>query len=294
MKLYYLSPRKNIAFEEEIEKKYKKLNKNNIFHISKIEKLPTLNICDVLIVDDDINLETTLSFFYMNAKIYIRFNYSNIFTNYQNNLYLQEKRFVLIKSKRQIRFNQKIKRVFDIVISSFFILLFSPLFLITAVLVKVTSKGTIIYKQERIGLNCKKFDIYKFRSMIMNSEGNTPKLVKENDPRLTFVGSFIRKYKIDELPQLINILRGDMSIVGPRPERNYFVQKYNKTVPYYSYRFIVKPGLISLSHIHGSYFTDVSIRILYDLEYIIHYNFIKDLKLIFKTVPVVLNMKGRL
>lgn len=182
--------------------------------------------------------------------------------------------------------NSFCKRLFDIVVSLVVLILFSPILLITAIGVKLTSPGPIIYKQERIGKNKKPFQMYKFRSMKVG-DGNTDMTTwgTKNDDRRTKFGAFIRKCSIDELPQLVNVLKGDMSLVGPRPERPFFVEKFKKEIPLYMLKHLVRPGITGWAQVNG-WRGDTSIeeRIKCDLYYIENWTFLLDIKILFMTV----------
>lgn len=181
--------------------------------------------------------------------------------------------------------NALLKRFFDILLSAVGIIILSPLLLVTAILVKVTSPGPIIYKQIRVGLNRREFEIYKFRSMRNDipEVGNTV-WTTEDDPRKTKFGSFIRKTSIDELPQLFNVLKGDMSLVGPRPERPYYVNKFKDEIPKYMIKHHVRPGLTGWAQVNGwRGDTDLAPRIECDIEYIEHWTFWFDVKIFFMT-----------
>lgn len=182
-------------------------------------------------------------------------------------------------------FNMVCKRAMDIVGSIFAIIIFSPVMLVTAVLVKATSKGPLIYKQERVGLHNQTFQMYKFRSMEVQSAKSEKKAwTVRNDPRVTTVGRIIRRTSIDELPQLFNILKGDMSLVGPRPERPFFVEKFREEIPRYMVKHQVRPGLTGWAQVNG-YRGDTSIkkRIEYDLYYIENWTLGLDIKILFLT-----------
>lgn len=181
--------------------------------------------------------------------------------------------------------NIVIKRVVDIIGSLFGIILLSPILLIIALLVKLTSRGPIIFKQERVGMQGKPFHMYKFRSMVQQTEADEKKgWTVKNDARVTKVGKFIRRTSLDELPQLFNILRGDMSLVGPRPERPQFVEKFKEEIPRYMIKHQVRPGLTGWAQING-YRGDTSInkRIEYDLYYIENWTLGFDIKIILLT-----------
>ncbi len=180
--------------------------------------------------------------------------------------------------------NVLIKRLLDIAVSFVGLAIaFIPMCII-ALLIKLTSPGPIFYKQLRLTKNKREFHIYKFRSMVQNAEQLTgPALATKDDPRITPVGKWLRKLRLDELPQLINILKGDMSLVGPRPERPFFVEQYEKEIPNYDYRFTVQAGLTALSHVHGRYSTDVIDRTHYDLLYVQNYSLLLDIRIMLLT-----------
>lgn len=183
-------------------------------------------------------------------------------------------------------FYSLIKRVMDVIISLTGILITSPLMVCIAVIIKTTSKGPLIYKQERVGLHNKSFMMYKFRSMRVQEAGEEKKAwTTKNDPRVTAVGKFIRRTSIDELPQLFNILKGDMSVVGPRPERPFFVEKFKEEIPRYMIKHQVRPGLTGWAQVNG-YRGDTSIkkRIEYDLFYIDNWTLGFDIKIMFLTI----------
>lgn len=180
-----------------------------------------------------------------------------------------------------------IKRIFDVVFSVVMLVLSSPIMLITAVCIKLEDHGSVLYKQVRCTKDMKEFIIYKFRSMKENSEGGEARLTVTDDDRLTKVGKIIRRYKIDELPQLINILRGDMSVVGPRPERPEMVKKAIVTTPEFILRTKVKAGLTGYAQIRGYYNTGFKDKLLWDLIYIETFSLILDVKIILMTIIAV-------
>jgi exopolysaccharide biosynthesis polyprenyl glycosylphosphotransferase len=185
------------------------------------------------------------------------------------------------------------KRTMDVLTAAFALLVSSPLLLVVAMAIKTSSHGSIVYKQERIGQWQKPFNIYKFRTMVANAESKTgPVMATKNDDRITPVGRFLRRSRLDEFPQLVNIIRGEMSFVGPRPERPFFVEKYVKEIPGYAERFKVKPGVTGLAQISGGYATNVRNKLKYDLIYIYHQTFALDLQIIFRTIKVLLTGRG--
>ncbi|MBW6410254.1 undecaprenyl-phosphate glucose phosphotransferase [Clostridium weizhouense] len=179
--------------------------------------------------------------------------------------------------------NAFMKRILDIIGSLFLITLTSPIMIVTSLIIKCTSKGPIIFKQPRVGLNKNIFTMYKFRSMKVNSEEQTG-WSTNNDPRKTRFGSLIRKFSIDELPQFFNVLKGDMSLVGPRPELPHFVDEFKNEIPLYMVKHQVKPGITGLAQING-YRGDTSIkkRIEYDIHYIENWDILMDIGILFKT-----------
>ena len=181
---------------------------------------------------------------------------------------------------------KSIKRMLDIIIAFSAVIVFLPVLISTAVAVKLSSKGPIIYKQERVGLNKKTFDMYKFRSMrIQSREEERLGWTRKNDPRKTKVGEFIRKTSIDELPQLFNVLRGNMSIVGPRPERPQFVEKFKEEIPKYMIKHQVRPGITGWAQVNGLRGdTSIEKRIEYDIYYIENWNLWFDIKILWMTI----------
>ena len=185
------------------------------------------------------------------------------------------------------------KPVFDVIASAVLLMILSPLLLIIALLVKLTSDGPAIYRQERVGKDEHVFICYKFRTMVKDAEKMSgPRLAGEKDPRVTPIGRFLRRYRLDELPQLYNILRGDMSFVGPRPERPEFVKKFNERIPGYRERHRVRPGATGLAQVYGAYETDAETKLKYDLIYVYNLSFLLDMRILFKTISVVLTGKG--
>lgn len=183
-------------------------------------------------------------------------------------------------------FNALIKRLTDIVGSIICIIIFSPVMLVSAILVKATSSGPLIFKQERVGLHNKPFQMYKFRTMYVQTEEEERKgWTQKNDPRVTSVGRFLRKTSLDEFPQLFNVLKGDMSLVGPRPERPQYVEKFREEIPRYMIKHQVRPGMTGWAQVNG-YRGDTSIRkrIEHDLYYIENWTLGLDMKILFLTV----------
>lgn len=175
------------------------------------------------------------------------------------------------------------KRAFDISFALVMLILFSPVFLVCAVAIKLDSKGPVFYKQKRYTIHKKVFSVYKFRTMVADAEKNGAQFASENDPRITKVGKILRATRLDELPQILNILSGSMSVVGPRPERPIFADEFSRLVRDYDMRYTVKAGLTGYAQIYGKYNTRVSDKILMDIIYIVNYSFLLDIKIILLT-----------
>ncbi|MGQ1784366.1 sugar transferase [Saccharicrinis sp. GN24d3] len=188
------------------------------------------------------------------------------------------------------------KRIFDFVMAWTGLIISTPLFIGIAIAIKNNSKGPVFYQQERIGKNKKPFMIYKFRSMYTDAEKNGPALASHNDPRITSVGKFIRKWRMDELPQLINIIMGDMSFVGPRPERQHFIDQILPKAPHYAHLFNVRPGITSWGMVKYGYAENVEEmieRLQYDILYLENRTLVIDFKIMLFTLRTILNGEGK-
>ena len=188
------------------------------------------------------------------------------------------------------------KRVLDWVCVFLIGLIALPVGLLTALAIRLESSGPIFFKQLRTGRYNKEFEVIKFRSMRTDAEKDGAKWAAKNDSRVTWVGRFIRKTRIDELPQLINVIRGEMSLVGPRPEREVFIQELEKTIPYYRFRHAVRPGITGLAQVkyaYGASLEDAEWKHRYDMYYIKHRRFLLDVKIILLTIKTVLFGMGR-
>jgi exopolysaccharide biosynthesis polyprenyl glycosylphosphotransferase len=188
------------------------------------------------------------------------------------------------------------KRFVDVVLSFVMLVVLAPLIGLVALLIKIDSKGPVLFSQERVGEMGKRFHIHKFRSMIVEAEKESgPVWAKYNDERITRVGRFIRRWRIDEIPQLWNVFKGEMSFVGPRPERPFFVEKLEKTIPYYRERFTVKPGVTGwaqISYGYGATVEDAVEKLNYELFYIKNMSIFMDLWIVLRTIKTVLFDKG--
>ena len=187
------------------------------------------------------------------------------------------------------------KRCTDFFLSLSMLIMLSPLIILTSILIKIESKGDVLFSQERVGQNRVPYNVYKFRSMVTDAEKDGPVWAKTDDDRITQVGKYIRKWRIDEIPQLWNVMIGEMSFVGPRPEREHFVKKLETIIPYYSQRFTAKPGLTGwaqVSYGYGATVDDAVEKLNYDLFYIKNMSIPMDLTVIFRTVKTVLFGEG--
>jgi exopolysaccharide biosynthesis polyprenyl glycosylphosphotransferase len=204
---------------------------------------------------------------------------------------------VKVKSHVVISWRLGVKRMLDMAISIVGVVFTAPLMALIAVAVKMDSKGPVFYKQTRVGRAGKFFQIYKFRTMRQDAEvASGPVWAKENDPRITRLGQFLRTTHLDELPQFFNVLRGEMSLVGPRPERPYFVDEFRKTIPNYDKRLYAKPGVTGLAQVKRRYdesLADVKKKLRYDVLYVEKMCPLMDVKLMFMTLGTMIFRTGR-
>ena len=193
-------------------------------------------------------------------------------------------------------FSQNIKRTFDILFSLIAFILLFPILIAVALWVKLDSEGPVFYSQERVGRHHRPFKIIKFRTMRTDAEKDGPQLSSDSDSRITKVGRILRKYRIDELPQLFNVLKGDMSIVGPRPEREFFINQIVKKVPYYSLVYQVRPGITSWAMVKFGYASTVEQmveRTKFDMVYINNMSLLLDMKIMIYTIRTILSGAGK-
>lgn len=191
------------------------------------------------------------------------------------------------------RYFAAFKRVLDFTLALIILVLVSPILLLAAIGIVLTDGFPVVFRQERVGKNLKPFDVFKLRTMVKDAEKlSGPVLAETDDPRITRVGRFLRTYRIDELPQLVNILNGTMSFVGPRPERPFFVERYLTEIPGYRERFYVKPGVTGLAQVSGGYATTPERKLKYDLIYMYHQDLAMDARIIAETLKVVLTGRG--
>jgi exopolysaccharide biosynthesis polyprenyl glycosylphosphotransferase len=211
-----------------------------------------------------------------------------------------EDRWFIFSSGFDLIHNQhwlKIKRYMDIIFSIILTILMFPVMLLTALIIKIKDGGPVFYSQRRTGKNGKEFTLYKFRTMVVDAEVDGAQWTSKDDARVTSLGWFLRLTHIDELPQVLNILKGEMSFIGPRPERPEFIGQFVEKIPYYDFRHLVKPGITGwgqvMGHHYGSSVEDVVQKLQYDLYYLKNYSLLLDISIIFKTARLVLFAKGR-
>ena len=229
------------------------------------------------------------------------YNYLEFYETYENKLpishlspkwFLENTGFEIYHNN----FNLKAKRLLDLLFAMLIGIFAAPVIILAAIIVKLESKGPVFFIQERIGEGNRKFNIVKFRSMTTDAEKDGPQWASKNDNRVTKFGKIMRATRIDELPQLWNVLRGEMSFVGPRPEREFFIQQLEKEIPYYNLRHTVKPGLTGWAQVmypYGASVEDAYRKLQYDLYYIKHHSIPFDVKVLLKTVTIVIFGKGR-
>lgn len=209
---------------------------------------------------------------------------------------MQPSAFIYTQGFRMTPFMQAYKRIYDIVFSTIGLLIATPIFPVLAVLIKQDSPGPIFYKQLRVGENEVEYFVYKFRTMAQDAEKQTGAIwAQKDDPRVTRIGQFLRKTRLDEIPQLYNVLKGDMSFIGPRPERMAFVERLKETIPFYSTRHFVKPGVTGWAQVcypYGASDEDALEKMRYDLFYIKNYSVLLDFRIIIDTIRVVLTGFG--
>ncbi|NYC93732.1 sugar transferase [Clostridium acetobutylicum] len=273
------------------------LKHDDLYSISSIiknyteDKKSIVEKADIVLISDDLDENTKSTIIkesmYMNKNIFIVPSVTDI-AFYKANFEQIDDVPILKVDTLELSAEQKtVKRLLDIVVAIIATVVFSPFLIILPIIIKCTDGGSPFYFQERVTNGGKKFKLIKFRSMIVNAEKHSgPVLVTENDSRITKIGKIMRATRLDEIPQLFNILKGDMSIVGPRPERPFYVEKFEKEIPDYKYRTFVKAGLTGLAQVLGKYNTTPEDKIKYDIMYIKNYSILLDIKLIIQTVKI--------
>ncbi len=256
----------------------------------RIEKYDAVVISDVPPEYKNKVLELCLD---RDKRVYLAPQISDIIVRYSEELNVIDTPLFLCRNTGMTMAERIIKRIFDIVFSVIALIVMSPVFLITAIAVKAEDKGPVFFRQERCTVSRQKFMILKFRSMIVDAEKDgRPHPAGEKDDRITKVGKVIRALRIDELPQLINILTGSMSLVGPRPERVEHVELYTAEIPEFAFRSKVKAGLTGYAQVYGKYNTSALDKLKLDLIYIMNYSFLLDLQILFDTVKILVQKES--
>lgn len=252
----------------------KNLNEVDIVYIvSQVEEKEKTKMYDLLIKHE--------------KKIFLTTSFENLILVNPNIMNIEDESIIEVSDFRIPTEDGVIKRLIDIIFSLFLLVLTSPILLITAILVKVTSDGPVFYKQVRITKNGKEFNVLKFRTMSATAEQETgPVLATANDNRVTTIGKHLRSLRIDELPQLFNVLKGEMSVVGPRPERPFFVDQFEQVNNYYYLRHNVRAGITGYAQVYGKYASDFNSKLNFDLLYIKKYSILLDIKIMLQTIKI--------
>ena len=206
---------------------------------------------------------------------------------------------VRVSSQEQIQISPQLipayfvfKRSMDIIISFIMLLLLSPILVLLCILIPIDSAGAPFFHQQRLGRNGKSFKVIKLRSMGLDAEKNGPKWASKEDARVTKVGAFLRRTRFDEVPQFLNVLKGEMSLIGPRPEREYFYKEFDKSLPNFKRRLLVKPGLTGWAQVNGGYDLTPEEKLTFDLYYIQHRSISMDIKILLLTLAIIFSGNG--
>lgn len=293
-----------VGFVSEHSDKIKELYLDNerfpVYNINELKNIQETVATDSFIIaaeerDTKETIKTINTLLPLGRSVYLTPDILHLITLRPHTQMVSGKVLIDVSKSRTPASTLNIKRVSDVAISAIALVLLSPLLAMIAFAVKRSSPGPVIYKQERIGYNKKPFNIYKYRTMYTDSEVNGPSLSSADDPRITPIGRFLRKYRLDELPQFWNVVKGDMSIVGPRPEREYFLKQIIDKAPYYCLLQQVRPGITSWGMVKYGYASNVEQmieRAQYDLLYIDNVSFVVDLKILLYTIETVITGRG--
>lgn len=267
--------------------KYEFIKLNNLDDLININK----EIGAIFLLNNLKEKDEIINFAYSKGiKVYLSPNLNDILLYSSKVINISDKPFFEISKVNLTEEEKFLKRLIDIILSLLFLIILSPLFIIIPLLIKLTSKGRVFYIQERVGENGKNFNLIKFRTMIEGAEDLTgPVLSSVEDKRVTLIGKFLRKTHLDEIPQFINVIKGEMSIVGPRPERPEFFEKIEKNIPHFIYRVRLKPGITGLAQILGKYDTTPEEKIKYDLIYISNWSPFFDFYILLLTIKKIIS-----
>lgn len=258
-----------------------------------IDKLPHFHSVVLWDIPNAIRNEILKECYSRKIRVYSMPSISDILLSGSELMHFFDTPLFLIRSNPLTVDQMVVKRILDLIFACFVLLLVWPIMLITAILIKVYDKGPVLYKQIRCTIHGREFYIYKFRSMVIDAEKDgVAKLASKKDSRITPIGAIIRKLRIDELPQLFNVIKGDMSFVGPRPERPEILAEYKKSLPEFEYRMHVKAGLTGYAQIYGKYNTKPYDKLKLDLYYIEHYSLWLDIKLLILTAKIIFSMES--
>lgn len=260
---------------------------NYFENLKKVEE--EIDIVYIAGILDPITLQELYNYLIRKEKtIYLTSTIENSISINSHLLNISDESIIQVSPYYLSREQAAVKRLMDIVISFVLLILLTPIMLLTILAIKLESKGPIFYRQERVTLGNSEFSILKFRSMVVDAEAKTgPVLAQKDDSRVTKVGKFIRATRIDEIPQLINVLLGEMSIIGPRPERPNFVQEFTEINPFYPLRHNVRAGITGYAQVYGKYTSNFEQKLKFDLLYIKNYSLFLDIKLLLKTILIV-------
>lgn len=258
-------------------------------YYSNIQK--NLDKVDIVYLTSDINKDEQSKTYNLlvseKKRLFLTTSFENLLLVNPNIMSIEDESIIEVSNFEISQEDNLIKRMVDVIFSLFLIVLTSPIMLVTAMLVKVTSEGPVFYKQVRITKDGKEFNVLKFRSMSATAEKDSgPVLSTSNDARVTTIGKYLRSLRIDELPQLFNVLKGDMSVVGPRPERPFFVEQFQKENPHYYLRHNVRAGITGYAQVYGKYASDFNSKLNFDLLYIKKYSLLLDIKIMLQTIKI--------
>lgn len=264
----------SVAFDDYLDNIKRNIDDVNVFYLLDVNDL-----------EEERQILSYLTF--KDKRVFLGTDFGNILRTNNRIMNIDDESLIAVAKFEISPENDTIKRIVDIIISVAMLIVTSPIMLVAALLIKLTSKGPVFYRQIRVTKGQTEFEILKFRSMRIDAEElSGPVLAQAEDPRVTKVGKYLRSLRIDELPQLFNVLKGDMSLIGPRPERPYFVEQFQEQNPYYYLRHTVRAGITGYAQVYGKYSTDFNSKLKFDLLYIKNYSFIMDIQILFQTIKI--------